>query len=102
MYQTAFQDERIFPFRYKTTATNIMVLISKTITIAAPFVNELDEPIPIIVIISLSFLSIILVLFFKNKSELDKMKKVEIGVKEDSQLDTDLKKQEIGSKDKVE
>ena len=95
MYQTAFQDERIVPFRYKTTATNIMVLISKTITIAAPFVNELDEPIPIIVIISLSFLSIILVLFFKNKSELDKMKKVEIGVQEDSLSETDLKKKRI-------
>ena len=79
-----------------------MVLISKTITIAAPFVNELDEPIPIIVIISLSFLSIILVLFFKNKSELDKMKKVEIGVQEDSLSETDLKKKELGSKDKVE
>ena len=79
-----------------------MVLISKTITIAAPFVNELDEPVPIIVIISLSFLSIILVLFFKNKSELDKMKKVEIGVQEDSLSETDLKKKELGSKDKVE
>jgi len=40
----------------------------------------MDEPFPIVVIISLSFLSIILVLFFKSKSELDKMKKVEIGV----------------------
>jgi hypothetical protein len=68
-----------------------MVLISKTITIAAPFVNEMDEPIPIIVIISLSFLSIILVLFFKSKSDLDKMKKVEIGVQEDSLSETDKK-----------
>ena len=66
VYQTAFQDERIFPFRYKTTATNIVVLVSKTITIGAPFVNEMDEPFPIVVIISLSFLSIILVLFFKK------------------------------------
>jgi hypothetical protein len=68
-----------------------MVLISKTITIAAPFVNEMIEPIPIIVIISLSFLSIILVLFFKSKSDLDKMKKVEIGVQEDSLSETDNK-----------
>ena len=68
-----------------------MVLISKTITIAAPFVNEMDEPIPIIVIISLSFLSIILVLFFKSKSDLDKMKKVEIGVQEDSLSEIDKK-----------
>ena len=66
-----------------------MLLISKTITIGAPFVNEMDEPIPIIVIISLSFLSIILVLFFKSKSELDKMKKVEIVVQNDSLLEID-------------
>jgi hypothetical protein len=66
-----------------------MLLISKTITIGAPFVNEMDEPIPIIVIISLSFLSIILVLFFKSKSDLDKMKKVEIVVQNDSLLKID-------------
>jgi hypothetical protein len=66
-----------------------MLLISKTITIGAPFVNEMDEPIPIIVIISLSFLSIILVLFFKSKSDLDKMKKVEIVVQNDSLLEID-------------
>ena len=66
-----------------------MLLISKTITIGAPFVNEMDEPIPIIVIISLSFLSIILVLFFKSKSDLDKMKKVEIVVQNDSLLQID-------------
>ena len=66
-----------------------MLLISKTITIGAPFVNEMDEPIPIIVIISLSFLSIVLVLFFKSKSDLDKMKKVEIIVQEDSPLEID-------------
>ena len=66
MYQTAFQDERIFPFDKKTTAINIVVLVSKTITIGAPFVNELDEPTPILVIIGLSALSLIIILFFKN------------------------------------
>lgn len=68
-----------------------MVLVSKTVTIGAPFVNEMDEPFPIIVIISLSFLSIILVIFFKSKSELDKMKKIEIGVQEDSLSEFDKK-----------
>jgi hypothetical protein len=60
--------ERIFPFDKKTTAINIVVLVSKTITIGAPFVNELDEPTPIIVIIGLSALSLIIILFFKSKS----------------------------------
>jgi hypothetical protein len=47
-------------------------------------VNELDEPYPIIVIIGLAVASIILILFFKSKSELDKMKKVESGVQEEN------------------
>jgi hypothetical protein len=68
VYQTAFQDERIFPFDKKTTAINIVVLVSKTITIGAPFVNELDEPTPILVIIGLSALSLIIILFFKSKA----------------------------------
>ena len=74
--QSAYQDERVFPFKKKATAINIIILVSKTFTIGAPFVNELDEPIPIYVIIALSVLSIIIVLFFKSKSELDKMQKV--------------------------
>ena len=74
--QSAYQDERIFPFKKKATGINIIILVSKVFTIGAPFVNELDEPIPIIVIICLAVLSIIIVLFFKSKTELDKMKKV--------------------------
>lgn len=74
--QSAYQDERIFPFKKKATAINIIILVSKLFTIGAPFVNELDEPIPIYVLIGLAVLSIILVLFFKSKSELDKMQKV--------------------------
>ena len=50
---SSYQDERIFPFSRKASAINVIVLISKTLTIAAPFVNELDEPIPIVVIIGL-------------------------------------------------
>jgi uncharacterized membrane protein YgaE (UPF0421/DUF939 family) len=51
-------------------------LVSKAATIGAPFVNELDEPIPIYVIIGLSVASIIIVLFMPFKSELDQMQKV--------------------------
>ena len=51
--QSAYQDERIFPFKKKATAINIIILVSKSFTIGAPFVNELDEPIPIYVIIGL-------------------------------------------------
>ena len=74
--QTAFQDERIFPFAKKATAINIVVLVSKCATVGAPFVNEEEEPIPIVVIIGLSVASIILVLFMPWKSELDQMQKV--------------------------
>lgn len=74
--QSAYQDERVFPFSKKATAINIIILVSKTVTISAPFVNELDEPIPIYVIISVCVLSLIIVLFFPSKAELDKMQKV--------------------------
>ena len=72
-----FQDERIFPFSKKGTAINIIVLVSKSFTIGAPFANELDEPIPIYIIIALTVFSILIVLLTKSKSELDKMKKTE-------------------------
>ena len=72
-----YQDERVLPFSKKATATNIIILISKTLTIGAPFVNELEEPIPIVVIIVLAILSILIVSFFKSKEELDKMQKVD-------------------------
>ena len=65
------------PFNKKATGINIIVLVSKSITIGAPFVNELEEPIPIVVIIGLAVLSIIIVSFFKSKDELDAMKKVD-------------------------
>lgn len=45
-------------------------------TIGAPFVNEEEEPVPMIVIIVISSIQLIIALFFKNKSDLDKMQKV--------------------------
>lgn len=74
--QSAYQDERVFPFSKKATAINIIILVSKTATITAPFVNELEEPIPIYVILAVCLLSILLVLFFPSKAELDKLEKV--------------------------
>ena len=78
--QAAFQDERILPFGQKATAINIIVLVSKTLTIGAPFVNELEEPIPIWFIIGLTVMTIILGFFLKSKEELDEMQKVKIGL----------------------
>lgn len=61
----------MLPFKRKATAINIIILVSKMMTIGAPFVNELDEPIPIVVIFVISILSILIVSFFKGKNELD-------------------------------
>ena len=77
IFQSVYQDERVLPFSKKATATNIIILISKSITIGAPFVIELEEPIPIVVIIVLSIMSIVIVSFFKSKEELDQMQKVD-------------------------
>lgn len=76
MFQTAFEDDRIIPFERKGTAINIIVLVSKTVTIGAPFVNELDEPIPIVVVLCLAVLTLVVILFAKSKAELDKMVKM--------------------------
>jgi hypothetical protein len=67
----------VLPFSKKATATNIIVLVSKTLTIGAPFVNELEEPIPIVVILVLAIISIVIANFFKSKEELDEMQKVD-------------------------
>jgi hypothetical protein len=77
IFQSVYQDERVLPFSKKATATNIIILVSKSVTIGAPFVNELEEPIPIVVIIVLSIMSIVIVSFFKSKEELDQMQKVD-------------------------
>jgi len=76
VYQTAFEDDRIFPFNKRATSINIVILVSKSITVAAPFVNEMEEPIPVIVILCISIFILIIIFFFKSKSELDAMEKV--------------------------
>jgi len=75
--QAAYQDERVFPFSRKATAINIIILVSKTATIGAPFVNEAEEPVPIIFLIGLSVISVIIAYFYRTKEELDSMQKVE-------------------------
>lgn len=65
--QTVFQDERIFPFERKATAINIIIFISKIFTIGASFVNELNEPLPIVFIIVLAFLGLLLINFFPTR-----------------------------------
>lgn len=54
----------MFPFNKKATAINIIILVSKAVTIGAPFVNEADEPIPMVVLLGIAFLSVLIVLFF--------------------------------------
>lgn len=94
--QAAYQDERVLPFAKKATAINIIILVSKSATIGAPFVNEEDEPIPILVIIGLAITSIIIVLFFKSKAELDEMIKVtEKKAIEDAMETPDMEKKEV-------
>jgi len=69
----------VFPFARKASAVNVIVLVSKTVSIGAPFVNESEEPIPIVVIALSALLSIIIAYFYDSKEDLDKMQKVESG-----------------------
>ena len=58
---------------------NVIILVSKTCSIGAPFVNESEEPIPIVVMVLLAFVSLIIAYFYDTKEDLDKMQKVESG-----------------------
>ena len=78
VYQAAYQEERLFPFSKKATAINCVILVSKTATIGAPFVNELDEPIPIVVVMVIALLSFLILSAFKGKEELAEMQKIEL------------------------
>lgn len=53
IFQAAFEDDRVLPFKYRASLVNIIILVSKTVTIGAPFVNELEEPIPLYVVIGI-------------------------------------------------
>jgi hypothetical protein len=53
-------------------------LVSKLFTIGAPFANELEKPMPIVIILLLSMVSIFLCLLTKSKSDLDKMQKAAV------------------------
>ena len=46
---------------------NVIILVSKFFTIGVPFVNEMNEPIPIIVIIAMSFFGFILTFLYPSK-----------------------------------
>ena len=73
--QSAYQDDRIFPFKRKATAINVIILLSKFFTIGVSFVNEMYEPIPILVLVVLSIIGLSLTLAFPTKVEHDLMNK---------------------------
>lgn len=68
---TSYQDERVFPFERKATAINIMVLVGKFVTTGASFVNELAEPMPLIVLLVLTAIWLALSFLFPAKEQLD-------------------------------
>lgn len=69
--QCSYQDERIFPFSKKATAVNCVVLVSKFFSIGVAFVNEMQEPIPILVIVCMSCVALMISFAFPKKSTLD-------------------------------
>ena len=71
--QCAYQDARIFPFEKKGTATNIIILVSKFFTIGVSFVNEMNEPIPILIVLLLGLASVFMSFAFPSKEALDQM-----------------------------
>lgn len=76
IFQVAFEDDRIFPFKRRATSCNIIIMVSKALSIGAPFVNEEEEPIPLLVVLGVQFVIFVVIFFFPSKAKLDQMQKV--------------------------
>ena len=73
---------RLFPTKYTATVFGIVNLVSHIITIGAPMVAELPEPVPFIVFCSNAFVAIFACL---QLVELDRAKKIAKKLKERQQ-----------------
>ena len=58
----------LFPIVFSTTSMGICNIIARVITVTAPLVAEIDEPIPEIIFFILSVIAVIISLFIRKKT----------------------------------
>lgn len=69
VYQTAFNEDIIFPFYKRVTSTGVCNFIARLLTVFAPIVAELDRPIPAIFILSINSLALLSCIWLPTMKE---------------------------------
>lgn len=69
VYVTSFNEDIIFPFNKRATATGICNFVARTLTIFSPLIAELPRPIPSICLLSINGLAFIAAFFFPSRQE---------------------------------
>ena len=57
-YQASFNEDTIFPFARRATATGLSQFVARSITILAPLCAELDRPFPNLILIGITVLGL--------------------------------------------
>ena len=68
-YYASFSDQRVFPLLKRATAIGICQFVARGLTIFAPLIAELDEPIPMLILSFITLTALVGALFFPSKSE---------------------------------
>jgi len=69
-YYVSFSDQRTFPLLKRTTAIGICNFIARSFTIFAPLVAELDRPIPIIIVMTVTLVGLITSFTFPSERDI--------------------------------
>lgn len=69
VYHTSFNEDMIFPFYKRSTATGICNFTARLLTILSPLIAELPRPIPAICLLSVNSVAFISSFFFPSLQE---------------------------------
>ena len=69
VYICSYSDDMIFPIIKRATAIGICNFVARSLTILSPIVAELDKPIPIIVLFSVTLVALITSFFLPSRQD---------------------------------
>jgi hypothetical protein len=67
VYQISFNEDIIFPFYKRATATGIGNFVGRTLTIFAPLVAEIPKPVPAIFLLAINGIALIASIFLPSR-----------------------------------
>jgi hypothetical protein len=68
-FQASFSDQRVFPLLRRATATGICNFVGRGLTIFAPLVAELDRPLPMVFLLSVTSIAFIAAFFLPSRQD---------------------------------